>query len=129
MARTIIRNQSGVPFPMPAPYVGIIRPGNIAVVSTDVPTTIANLGGADNVNGYLGFEVGDPSIALTVHDPSSASAPNPAVSKAIASTSTVAASSVGGSPTARVQVIDQSDNQPKWSDGTNWYDATGQVVG
>ena len=39
-----------------------------------------------------------------------------------------AANAVGASPTSPVQIWNTDDTAPNWSDGTNWYDATGNIT-
>jgi len=77
MARTAIKSCSLEPFELSAPYTGILAPGEVAVVSTDVETTITNLGGVSAIRGSLEVYLVPDSSHVTYHDHSVSVLPLP----------------------------------------------------
>jgi hypothetical protein len=68
IASARIRNITAVPLTLPSPYRGVLPGGEIASVSDNTTTTVANLGGGAAIQGMFSVEVAPPNEPTTFHD-------------------------------------------------------------
>lgn len=67
MARTFIRNVSGVPMALAYPYRSYLAPSAVACVGDDKEQTIENMGGDEWIVGIFSVEVAPDDAPVTPH--------------------------------------------------------------